>query len=138
MHSLRIALVKVGHIYGDPLPEICLKAVHSHIQKPAELALIPPAGIRIGKVNQPHPRLPVVGLADSLPVCTHQQKALFCRFPEKSAPLGNVRIDPDADFQPSLVIAPKHPFRIRENPLVPLKIAPVKALHPETVEMKNA
>gem|GEM_PF-4099364 len=59
-------------------------------------------------------------------------------FLEQRRALGDVRIDPDADFQTFRLETAQHAFRVGKRPLVPAEVAPMKRLHPETVEMEDA
>ena len=69
MHADRLAAILVYNIDRDSLAEIRLKAVHTHFQQAAKLALIPFAGFRICKIHNSHTVLPVIGLPDTVSVC---------------------------------------------------------------------
>ena len=51
--------------HGNALAKVRLKAVHSHIDQALQLTHIPFLRIRICKINDPHPRLPHIGLPDA-------------------------------------------------------------------------
>ncbi len=136
MHTARITSIIPEHVHRNPLPKIGFKAIHPHIQQSFQLIRIPPAGIRIGKVHQPHTCLPVVRLPHPFAVRSFHQIALRSPFLEKRRSLGNIGIDPHADFQAVVVIPPEHPRRVGENPVVPGKIAPLEFPHPKAVKME--
>ena len=59
-------------------------------------------------------------------------------FVEHGRFLGHVGVDPDADAQAALLQSAQHRFGIGEDTAIPLKVHPLKFLHPETVEVKDA
>ena len=137
VHRLRIRSVVVPDIYRDPLSEVRLEAVDSHSAQPAKLLLEPGICLRVGKVHDPHAIFPVIGLPDSLPVRPHQKVSPVHRLVEQRCVLRDIWIHPDADLYALFMIAPDHPFRVRELSSVPFKITQAELPHPIAVIVKN-
>ena len=136
MHFHRIRMIEVFNIlYRDPLSEICLEAVHSHVQKSFQLLLIPGRRIRIGKIHQSHARLPQIRLPDTAVFFLYQISFLHTFFKEHGF-LSDIRIDPDADLQTPVMVSSEHPFGIRESLGIPDKVAPFIGVHPVAVKME--
>ena len=138
VHADRLAAILVHNIDRDSLAKIRFKAVHTHFQQTAQLALIPFAGFRICKIHNSHAILPVIGLPDTVSVCALQQITACCSFPEGFCSLRNIRVDPYTDFQPSFMITLQHSLYIRECLRIPFKITPLQSFHPEAVKMEYA
>ena len=137
MHFFRVGAVKVNAVDGDSFAEIRLKAVYAHVHQDFQFVLIPFAGRGVGKIYKRHARLPHIPLPD-VAVWPFQEIFFFHSFRKKSGFLPDVRVNPDADIQPFFLDSAEHSHGIGEHFVVPYKIAPVEAFHPEAVEMEGA
>ena len=136
MHLHRIRAVKICDIlHRNPLAEVCLKAVHAHIQQCFQFIGIPGNRTRIGKVHKPHTCLPQICLP-YVTICFLHQIAIFHTLPEHWRLLTDIRIDPYTDFQPFFMITLQHSFWIWEGFRVPGKITPLIGFHPVAVKME--
>ena len=136
MHGNRIGTIIIFHINRNSLTKVCLEAVNTGIKQCFQLICIPFCCSRICKINQSHSRLPVINLFYSSSICTLYQVPFLHSFFEKCSSLCNIRIDPYADLQAFIFITFQHSRYIRENSLIPFKIAPVKFFHPEAVKVE--
>lgn len=82
VHQLGVAAVVVGHVGGDALAEVGLKAVHALVQKGPQLVLIPFPGAGVGKVHHRQAGLPQVPLPH-VAVGALQQVAQLHGLPEE-------------------------------------------------------
>ena len=136
MHFHRIRMIKIFNIlYRDPFSEICLKAVHSHVQKGLQLFLIPGCRFRIGEIHQSHARLPQIGLPDAAVFFLYQISLLHPFF-KKHRFLSDIGIDPDADPKSPVMVSLEHTFWIRKSLGIPDKVTPFIGIHPVTVKME--
>ncbi|MNS23590.1 hypothetical protein D3C72_554120 [compost metagenome] len=124
------------HVGRDTLAEVGLEAVHADINQPFQLIGVPLAGFRIGKVINCQPRLPLIPLPYGA-IRTLEQITFLFQLLEHRRFLADIRVDPHADFQPLVLQAANHPFRVRESHRVPFKITPLEGFHPEAVEVEN-
>ena len=137
MHSQRIGTVCINDVFSrDPLAEVCLEAVDAHVEKLFKLILIPFSSIRISEIHDAHSCLPEIRLPDAA-VGLLNEIAVCCRLIEDLGLLRDIRIYPDADMKASCVKLCDEACRIREHVAVPEEVAPVRILHPETVEMEH-
>ncbi len=81
---------------GDPLTEVRLEAVYTHVEQRLQLVLIPPACFRVGEVYQRHARLPHIPLPYVAVRPLYEISVLFS-FCKKDRLLADVGIDPHAD-----------------------------------------
>ena len=125
----------VHHIRGNPLAEVGLEAVHAHVQELLQALLIPAHCLRVGEVHHSHAGLPHIPLPYAA-VRPLYEVSLFHSLVEQSRFLSDIRIDPDADFDPFIMNPAKHPLRIRKHCLVPDKIRPVEFFHPAAVKVE--
>ena len=137
MHPHGVAAVVVNYIRGDPLAKVGLEAVYTLFHQPVQFALVPCYSFRIGKVHHTKTGLPAIPLP-YITVGAHKQVTIVCCLVEKGRLLADVRVDPNADFQPLVVHPLEHSFHIRELALIPFKAAPFAFLHPETIEVEYA
>jgi len=97
VHLDRIGSVIIHTICRNPLTEIRLKAVDSHIQKCLQLLSIPLACRRIGKIHNGKPRLPHIPLP-YITVGTFQEIAALYALLKQRGLLSHIAVDPDADL----------------------------------------
>ena len=137
MHLLGVRSVEVVSIInGDSLPKVGLKGVHTHLQQITQVALVPFHCRWVGEVNEgvasfPHIPLPRIAIA------AFNQVTFVTPFLEQPRLLTDVRIQPDANLDTAIMDLLDQPSWVREAVLVPFKASPFKALHPETVKVKN-
>ena len=136
MHGSRIRTIIIFHINRNSLTKVCLEAVNAGIKQSFQFICIPFRCFRICKIDQSHSRLPVIDLFYSSSICTLYQVTFFHSFFEECSFLRNIRINPYADLQTFIFVAFQHSRYIRENSLIPFKIAPVKFFHPEAVKVE--
>ena len=120
----------------DPLAKIGLDGVDTHVEESSDMTREPLAGGWVGEIHDGHARLPKIGLPHR--TVGVLDEIAFCRtLGEEPRALGDVGVDPYADFQPARVEALEHPSRIRKNARIPLEIRPLELAHPKTIEMEN-
>ena len=73
VHPLGVGAVVPHHVGRDALAEVRLEAVDAEIELYPELLRVPPAGVRVGEVDQAHAGLPHVGLPHAAVRCAHQE-----------------------------------------------------------------
>lgn len=136
MHPLAVAPIVADGVRRQALAEVRLEAVHTHIEKPPELMLVPFAGLWVGEVHEGHPGLPPIYLIDGTVTPLHEIP-LGRPFGEERGELGDVRIDPNAHPDAFLLKTFDHLLRPGESPRIPGEITPVPLAHPVTVEMED-
>ncbi len=136
VHLLRIGTVKPLHIRGDAFAKVSFEAVNADIHQTFQLVGIPLAGLWISEVINRQARLPFIPLPQGTVRALEQIPFRF-QFIEQRGFLTDVGVYPYAHLQPFLFQAADHAFRVREGHRVPLKVAPLEGLHPETVEVKD-
>lgn len=137
MHQAGVGAVVIDDIFGDEFAEIGLEAIHSHVEEFLEFAAIPGCGFGVCEIDEGHSWLPGVALEDAA-IGTFEEIASFVSFIEDFGKLGDVGIDPEADFQAFGFQSLEHSFGVGKRFLIPLKITPVAFLHPEAIEMEDA
>ena len=136
MHLVGIAAVVVNNVLGrDTLAEVGLERIHAHLAECAELALVPLACSRVGKVHDSHARLPHIALPYAAVLGLEEVSALNALV-EHGRTLCDVGVYPYADLQTLCLQSVEHSLGIREHSLVPGEVAPVEFLHPEAVEVE--
>ena len=135
MHLSRMQAICIDAVRRDTLAEVGLERIYTHIHQRFQFFLEPFRGFRIGKVHDRHTRLPHIPLPYAA-VRPLQEISLFHTFIKKYGLLCNIRIDPYAALYTLFMDTGKHSCRIREYPLIPQQIRPVKILHPETVKVE--
>ena len=136
VHPLRIRVIEPLHIRRNPLAKICLERINPHPEQGAEFSFIPFHSLRVCEINNGLSGLPVIILPDSS-VLPLQKIPMFRSLFIEIGFLADIGIQPDTNFQPPLVIALQHSFRVRETAFIPLEVAPLVFAHPEAVKMKD-
>ncbi len=136
VHPLRVGAVGPGHVDRHAFAEVGLEAVDALREQRLQLGGVPVAGGRACEVDQGHAGLPHVPLPDAA-VRALQQMPECPALGEQRGALGDVRVDPDTDAQVTGAQPGQHALRVREDPRIPLEVAPVELAHPEAVEVED-
>ena len=126
----------IGVLNRNPFAEIGLEGVNPHLAQLAEISLVPFDRFRVGKVDQSHSGLPHIPLPDAA-VPGFDKIAMFQSFFEQAGLLGNIGVNPTADFDAAVMNLFEHPFRVFEGVFVPYKVGPLEFFHPEAVKMED-
>jgi len=103
VHSSWVAAVVVFDAFGDnPFSKVRLEAIDANIQQIRQVALPPFLGIGIGEVDGSTSRLPNIGLECPTIRPLYEISPLIS-FDKQSRRLSDPWVDPDADFDASLV-----------------------------------